>query len=458
MKRVLVVGAGMGGLTAAVRLAQRGFGVTVLEARDTAGGLASSFVANGFRFDAGPYILLDRPGLEWAFNALGVEMVELRAIDSIYQVDVGGIVVRFYASLEQTAAEIDRNWPGSGARYQRFVESMGKTYRRLQPQLLRPHAGAAGLLRDGSWKEGRFLLRSLGSVLAATGLPEQVQQAIGIWTHVAGQTLGEAPSPLAFVPALIHEVGCFYPVHGMGSIPAALVKAAERAGVSFRFGEAVTGIRAGNGRVTGVETGEGFLEAEAVVSNHSAVGTYVKLLDSVSPGVRRRAAEISLQSPGVCAYLAVKGGTSSPYLRFLLPEAGRCRLRITPSSGEVDGWRPARLLGPMDFAEAERLGESGQQEYLDGLLANNWWWRDLDDYRVLARRVPAQWGADFHLYRDSMNPVMTAKFMRQGRFAHRSPHVRGLYLAGSSTHPGQWVSFCAISGILAADCAIEDLC
>jgi phytoene dehydrogenase-like protein len=46
--------------------------------------------------------------------------------------------------------------------------------------------------------------------------------------------------------------------------------------------------------------------------------------------------------------------------------------------------------------------------------------------------------------------------MRAGRIAHRSPHVKGLYLAGSSTHPGQWVSFCAISGILAADKIRED--
>jgi phytoene dehydrogenase-like protein len=55
-----------------------------------------------------------------------------------------------------------------------------------------------------------------------------------------------------------------------------------------------------------------------------------------------------------------------------------------------------------------------------------------------------------------MNPVMTARFMRAGRLAHRSPFLRGLYLAGSSTHPGQWISFCAISGILAANCLIED--
>lgn len=55
-----------------------------------------------------------------------------------------------------------------------------------------------------------------------------------------------------------------------------------------------------------------------------------------------------------------------------------------------------------------------------------------------------------------MNPVMTAAFMRAGRIAHRSPYVKGLYLAGGSTHPGQWVSFCAISGVLAADLIGED--
>jgi phytoene dehydrogenase-like protein len=80
------------------------------------------------------------------------------------------------------------------------------------------------------------------------------------------------------------------------------------------------------------------------------------------------------------------------------------------------------------------------------------WWRDpLDACEVLARKSPEDWGREFHLYKNSMNPAMTASFMRRGRLAHKSPYVPGLFLAGSSTHPGQWVSFSAISGILAAD-------
>jgi phytoene dehydrogenase-like protein len=77
--------------------------------------------------------------------------------------------------------------------------------------------------------------------------------------------------------------------------------------------------------------------------------------------------------------------------------------------------------------------------------------------RVLASQTPMQWAGRFNLYRDSMNPVMTARFMRSGRMPHRSAQFKGLYFAGSSTHPGQWVSFCAISGVLAANCVLEDL-
>ena len=69
-RRVAVLGAGMGGLTAALRLARHGYRVTVLEARAAPGGLAGGLELDGFPFDAGPYILLDRPGLEWAFRLL----------------------------------------------------------------------------------------------------------------------------------------------------------------------------------------------------------------------------------------------------------------------------------------------------------------------------------------------------------------------------------------------------
>src|SRR5207248_1175325 len=119
-----------------------------------------------------------------------------------------------------------------------------------------------------------------------------------------------------------------------------------------------------------------------------------------------------------------------------------CRLLILPGVPvpelERDGWLPARLLAPMAYSQAADGGPEGQRAYLDAVLNEDWWRTHVAEYRVVATRIPAEWGTQYHLYRDSMNPVMTARLMRAGRLAHRSPHVRGLYLAGSATHPGQW--------------------
>ena len=118
IRRVVIIGAGMGGLTAALRLAQQGLSVRVIEARPKSGGLASAFEKDGFVFDAGPYILLDRLGLEWAFRSLGLELadhVTLRRIEDVYEVlSSVGPAVHFYSDLKRTAAGIDDAWPGSG--------------------------------------------------------------------------------------------------------------------------------------------------------------------------------------------------------------------------------------------------------------------------------------------------------------------------------------------------------
>jgi phytoene dehydrogenase-like protein len=452
----------MGGLAAALRLARRGVGVRVLEARDAVGGLASSVEADGMRFDGGPYILLDRPGLEWAFTTLGLsldEQVGLVRIEDVYEVAYpDGTRVRFFADLDRTAAALDLQWPGSGRRYVELVRSVTAVYARLRPLLFVSSPGALDLWRSGAWREAPFLLRSLRSVLARAGLPRPITEAVTVWTHVAGQRVDEAPSFMAFVPALIHGVGSFYPVGGIGGVPEALRGAAIEAGVAIDRGVEVTAIAVRNGGVEGVETASGFVPARAVVSN-VGLATYLDLLRPVPAGVRDGLARLPLQSPGICAYLRVRGPRRPPYLRFRLDaNGGGCRLFV--ATGVLDGsdeaW-PARLLAPTDQQEMETAGTDGQRARLDNLLAEGWWRESIDDAEVVATRIPTVWGREFRLHRDAMNPVMTARLMRTGRLAHRSPYVRGLYLAGSATHPGQWISFCAISGILAADLLLDDL-
>jgi phytoene desaturase len=465
--RVLVVGAGMGGLAASLRLARRGFRVRLLEARPVAGGLAAGFDAEGFAFDAGPYILLDRPGLTWAFAELGLDLADrlpLHRIEDVYEVlSPGTPPVRIRASIEETAQGLEREWPGSGAPYRAFVGRAWAAYQRLQPLLTRGRPSPWTMLRSGAWRSAGFALRPLAAHLRRDGLPAPVADALGIWTHVAAQRLETAPGVLAFVPALIHHVGAYYAQGGVGAVPRILERAALDAGVEIERGVRVRRLISANGRVRGAETTEGRIEeAAAVLSGAGGLATYLDLGLPLPPRVLEGLRRWPLQSPGVCAYLAAQGTLAGPYLRFLLPGEGQtCRLWIRPAvmdpSLSRDGWWPARLLSPMDHARAEALGPEGQAAYLDQILAEGWWREGLVGTRVLKRRLPADWGAEYHLHRDSMNPAMTARLMRAGRLAHRSPHFRGLYLAGSATHPGQWVSFCAISGVLAADALAQDI-
>jgi phytoene desaturase len=468
MSKAVIIGAGVGGLTAAIRLAQRGWQVTVVEARDQPGGLAASLEIEGFRFDAGPYILLDPLGLEWAFRQVGTDVgpLELQRIDQVYETDVDGQPLRVSSSLEETADRIERRWPGSGKLYRQFIAQMQGRYARLQPLQCAAHPRLFDLFRSGVWRDVPFLLRSLGSVLKASQLPAPLAAAIGIWTHVAGQTLARAPSPLALVPAVIHSVGAYYPRGGIGAIPEALFATAQRLGVQFRFATRVKHIRCHQAVASGVELSDGeFLPADAVISN-IGLGTYLKLLDdegqSAVPGrIQRMLRRLPLQSPGVCAYLAVKGSVPPPYLRFRIHnEPDGCRLLVTPivlqPEAAPDGWLPARLIAPLSHQRAETGGKPEQEAFLQQVLAETWWREHFTEVRVLATRIPSQWGSAYHLFHNSMNPVMTAEFMRAGRLAHRSPWIRRLYLTGSATHPGQWVSFCAVSGVLTADRVLED--
>jgi len=202
--------------------------------------------------------------------------------------------------------------------------------------------------------------------------------------------------------------------------------------------------------VQAIQTDDEVIEVKAVVSNASPLSTYMQLLGYDTQHYVQTLQSLPLQSPGVSAYLMVEPTRDAPFLRFRLPKQGLCRLLIQP--GAVDPARigTARLLGPVSQEWAEQVGETGQRAYLDSLLEETWWRNEFATAQPVASRVAADLGREFSLYHDSMNPVMTARLMRKGRVAHKSPIIDGLYFAGSGTHPGQWVSFAGISGILAA--------
>lgn len=417
--KVAIVGGGVGGLAAGARLAMLGHRVQIFEARDDVGGLASGFQAGGTWFDGGPYIVLDRPGLEWALEKLGLDVGALQLQPATDFYTLGN--THIYLDLQRTVEEMG----AAGPAYKKFVLEMNAIRTRLEPLLRVAHPNAIELARRGALGVAPFLLRSLGSIVSR--LPREIVDAVTIWTHIAGQAIDEAPSVMAFVPALIHCVGAFVPAEGMRAIPQLLAENARRVGVEIHCGRAIRKIAD--------------LEADAVISNYNGIGTYDELVD-VPDRVRNKLRAMPLQSPGLCAYLTAKSD-GGPYLRFRLNRG--LQLRVTTAD-------TVRMIMPFD----RETSEGEQEDALQRMLDDPWWREGLSDVKVVHKRTVRGWGRDLHLYRDSMNPAMTRRMMLRGRLPHRSPWVTNLYLAGASTHPGQWVSFCAISGILAAELLHSD--
>jgi phytoene dehydrogenase-like protein len=288
-------------------------------------------------------------------------------------------------------------------------------------------------------------------------LPAEVADALAIWTRIAGHAPDAAPGFMALVPALIHRAGAFTAPGGLAGIPDALVAAVRQAGVEVRLGTRVRAIHHDGRAVSAVETESGDrLEARLVMSN-VGLSTYLSLLVPRVEAAARPLEALPLQSPGLCAYVVAHGAKPRAYLRFRR-DGGATRVLVAPGGEAAGAAMAMRLIAPIAHETAAALGQSGQEERLAALVAEPWWRSGLDEVRVVARRVPATWGRTFGLHRDAMNSVMTPGLARRGRLAHRSPWVRGLYLAGSSTHPGQWVSFCCISGVLAAERAHADTC
>jgi phytoene desaturase len=452
-RSVAVIGAGMGGLAAAIRLAGRGYGVTLFEARRRVGGLASDLEAAGSIFDGGPYILLDRPGLDWVFRELGLHLdreLELTRIDPVYEVRFPeGHPIRFHADLDRTSEEMDRASPGCGVRYRRLVESLKRIHQDAFPLLFVSRPTARHLLRNRAFRHAMFLFRDLDSVLRRTGLPREIRQSLAIWSHIAGRDPGEAPSLLAVVAALIHDPGAYYPRGGMGTIGDRLYRRAVAAGVDVRLASAVRKIHFADGNRPRVEVDGEAIPFDAVVSNAGGLATYLGLVADLPARARLRFERLALQSPGICVYLKTTSVPEPPYLRFhLLPGAGGCRLFVRPGALGGDPGI-ARLIAPAEPQDEERM--------LECLLREGWWKPLAGESEILLTRTPTSWGRDFRLYRNGMNPVMRSGLLRGKRLPHRSPYYQRLYLAGSATHPGQWVSFSAISGILAADALFEDL-
>lgn len=450
-------------MVAALRADQAGADVTLIEARSQLGGLASPLEIDGMVFDGGPYILLDRVRLRWALDAVGIDFDSLNMVelDPAYRMLVPGTgELSIMSDLHETTKAIEAVQPGHGETYRRFANRAAEALEQLAPLLVRPHHPFEPL-RTGAWRAGLWAGLSLDQVLRRNRLTGIAADAVRIWTYIAGGDPRRAPGPLALVPALIHRDGAARPAGGIHQIITLIEAQLRHAGVSIMTSTPVASINHDSGGVRGVTTASGDrLDADIVVSDVGGASALLDLVDAKPPLSLRLRMAGALQSPGITAYLAVSG---TPQSEINFEVSGSPKRATAFIAGGTSGphttapdnaRRPARIIAPLSHDRAAELGADGQRRLLDRLVEASWWRDGIEQAEVVETRLVSDWGREFRLRDDAMNLIMARRQLLLGRLPHRIRHIPGLYLAGSWTHPGQWISFCAVSGVLAADRAL----
>lgn len=333
-------------MIAALRARQHGANVLLLEARSDLGGLASPLRIDGMTFDGGPYILLDRVRLRWAFEQVDVDLgsIAMKELDPAYHVTSDHyppVVVS--SDLAGTTESFNNVEPGMGDRYQRFVGKASTALEHLAPLFHRPHS-AANVMTTGAWRAAPWALLSLEQVLRRHGVAGAAADAVRIWTHIAGGDPKRAPGPLALVSALIHRDGAARPVGGVHRVISLVERKLDEVGIDVRRDSPVAAVNHGRGAVDGVtlESGER-IDADIVISDVGGAAALLDMVDAKPPASIRARMAGALQSPGLTAYLRIKG-ESPAEIRFRVegrPKRAYATIHAADRPGE---WSTGRLI------------------------------------------------------------------------------------------------------------------
>ncbi|WXH33890.1 Phytoene desaturase (lycopene-forming) [Myxococcus stipitatus] len=280
-RRVLVIGSGFGGLAAAVRLAARGWRVTVLERREGPGGRAHAFHQEGFTFDAGPTVITCPHLLEELWTLAGQRLsdhVTLRPVTPLYRMRFpDGSTFDYHADRDAMLQSVRLFSPGDVAGYESLSARVERMYEAgIGPLMSAPVPNVLSLApyTPALLREEAF--RSMYGLVSKHVKDERLRQALSFHPLLIG---GSPFLPASAVYTSIQYVerrwGSFFPVGGTGALVRGLVSLLESLGGDVRYGSEVSGITVDGRTATGVRLGTGeWLGADAVVSNADAAWTY----------------------------------------------------------------------------------------------------------------------------------------------------------------------------------------
>lgn len=275
MSRAIVIGAGVGGLTAAMKLAHRGWKVDLYEKQPVPGGRCGRVEADGFRFDLGPTILLMPFVFERTFASVGRRLSDYLTLvrcDPNYRVTFrDDSTITLTSELTRMREELERIEPGSFERYLRFLAKGRDRHDTSLDRFVTRHFDSLAQFVTPANLPHIFRIgahQTLASQVAKSFADERLRQVMSFQTMYLGVSPYEAPAVFGLLPYTELAVGVWYPMGGMGEIPRALERVCHELGVTTHYNASVKRVLVEDGAARGVELADGRLvRADVVVVN-----------------------------------------------------------------------------------------------------------------------------------------------------------------------------------------------
>jgi len=487
---VIVIGAGIGGITAATHLTRRGLQVTVLEKNREPGGRCNRLTREGHHFDSGPTLFVMPLLYEAEFAALGVSMrerLDLQRVDPTYHLVFNdGSQLALTSDLAAMRERLETMEPGSFQGFLRYLDEGHRHYELAMKYLVRRDFRTASeffslanlpLLFQLKPLVGHY--RNMSSYFDAARL----KAAFTFQDVYMGLSPFEAPATFSLMPYTELAHGVWYPKGGMYRVVEVLVDVAREAGVEFVFDAAVDRIEVNAEHARGVALRNGRrLTADAVLANADLPYVYRYLLPSDGRAERLNRKRFS------CSVISFFWGVDRvyqalrPHTLFLTDDyrgnfESIIRKLTLPEDPSLYVHAPTRLdpsMAPpgedtlIAIVPVGHLDDAGEQD-----------WETLRDqarqavFRRLATAgitdlpahlkfeiayTPLSWRERYNLTKGSTHGLChNLAQLGYLRPHNRHPHYHNLYFVGASTHPGTGMPTALVSGRLAAQRILDDL-
>jgi len=295
-KSVNIIGAGIAGLATAVRLASRGFQVTVFERSDRPGGKLNTLSWEGFRWDTGPS-LFTLPDLVEELYVLGGEEMKtsvryrkLEVITRYFYPD--GKVMDAFGEPEQFAREAERVFGEPAGNTLRHLERSREIYELTADVFIFNRFYRLGTFLSREFMNAFLQIRKLDSMITmheANTRSFHSQQLIQLFDRYAtynGSDPYRAPGTLNVISHLEHNLGAFFPEKGMYSLATGLKELADKLGVIFHFNQPVEKVVMDRGSARGVVVEDGIYPSDLVISDIDIFYLYRDLMQDTTFPVR----------------------------------------------------------------------------------------------------------------------------------------------------------------------------